>query len=193
MKTKISLKTRTTRLLTSALSVLLLAPAPFAETVATESMVRSSQPDSGAANQITTVYLVRHAEKHLDQGKDPDLTEQGVSRSRRWADVFSNQSLDEIYSTDTTRTLNTAQPIAESQGKPVALMDPIPENLNELIGKHLGKSILMVGHSNTLPDLVNAMIGEKHYADLDESNYNTLFIVTLNGNTAIAQQLKISL
>ena len=111
----------------------------------------------------------------------------------RWADVFSNQVLDTIYSTDTKRTRNTALPITESQNKQVVLMEAMPTNLVEIIAKHRGQSILMVGHSNTLPGLVNAMIGEERYADLDESNFSTLFIVTVTGDSAIAQQLKVSL
>ena len=187
---------RITRLLTSALLMLLLATNAFSETVATEQTSQGALSESTAtATKLTTttVYLVRHAEKHLDQGRDPELTEAGATRSKRWADVFSNQTLDNVYSTNTKRTLSTALPIAESQNTQVKLMEAMPTNLPELISTHQGKSILMVGHSNTLPSLVNAMIGEERYSDLDESNYSTLFIVTINGDSANAQQLKISL
>lgn len=194
MKTLRTSKLNRMSLLTSALLMLIVATST---TVATEVIEQASQSvlaeSVTTSHQTTTVYLVRHAEKHLDQGKDPELTEEGIRRSMRWADVFSNQVLDSIYSTKTKRTLNTALPIAESQNKQVVLMEAMPTNLFELIAKHHGQSILMVGHSNTLPGLVNAMIGEERYADLDESNFSTLFIVTVTGDSAIAQQLKVSL
>ncbi|HAU66845.1 MAG TPA: hypothetical protein DCW52_00450 [Gammaproteobacteria bacterium] len=194
MKTLRTSKLNRMSLLTSALLMLIVATST---TVATEVIEQASQSvlaeSVTTSHQTTTVYLVRHAEKHLDQGKDPGLTQVGVNRSMRWADVFSNQVLDTIYSTDTKRTRNTALPITESQNKQVVLMEAMPTNLVEIIAKHRGQSILMVGHSNTLPGLVNAMIGEERYADLDESNFSTLFIVTVTGDSAIAQQLKVSL
>ena len=51
--------------------------------------------------------------------------------------------------------------------------------LKETLDKHLGETVLIAGHSNSIPDLVNELIGDKKYEQLDENDYNYLFIVTV--------------
>ncbi len=152
--------------------------------------IKSATQTSSAA--FTTVYLIRHAEKALDQGADPELTPQGETRAQLWATLFADQRLDAIYSTNTKRTLATAQVVARAQQLEVQEMDPKPERLDHFLQAIEGQTILLVGHSNTIAELANEMLGEARYAELDEANYHTLFIVTRGQEGASAQRLNIN-
>lgn len=143
------------------------------------------------SEKMTTYYFIRHAEKETaDPGeKDPELTEAGKLRAENWAEVFKAVDFDHIYSTDYKRTRNTAKAIADSQQKDIQLFhkDKFSE---ELAGEEKqNKKVLVVGHSNTNPDFVNQLIAEEKYPEFDESEYGSLFIVTLGPEDSRAVQL----
>ncbi|MEM7104427.1 MAG: phosphoglycerate mutase family protein [Bacteroidota bacterium] len=135
--------------------------------------------------EVTTFYLVRHAEKMSDGTKDPPLNDAGEKRSLLLADLFSEVDFDAIYTSDFKRTRSTATPISDKQDKVITLYDP--HNLDNfkkhLFQNHKGQQVLIVGHSNTTPNLVNKIIGKEKHEQLDESEYDKIFIVksTLNG------------
>lgn len=134
--------------------------------------------------ETTTYFFIRHTEKDLSnpKNKDPELTEEGKIRAQKWAKVFSEVKLDMVFSTDYTRTRNTAKPIAESQNLEIVLYDP--GNLNDLDfqEKSKGKTCVIVGHSNTTPDFVNKIIGNKKYSSIDEKIYGKLFVITIQND-----------
>lgn len=136
------------------------------------------------SEQMTTYYFIRHAEKDISdlQNKDPQLTEEGLERARKWAEVFKDVKFDFIFSSDYNRTRNTAQIIADSQEKKVGIYDP--KNLNDakFQKKTTGNTVLVVGHSNTNPHFINLILGENKYQDLDEEEYGSLFIVHIFPN-----------
>ena len=160
--------------------------------------------------EATVVYLVRHTEKDLTIKKDPPLTDQGKLRAKKWAEVLSDVSIDEIYSTDTLRTRDTAGPSAELFSKQVKLYHPYEINMGDLVEENKGKNILVVGHSNTVPNMVNHLLetkqstdvadnkssssdnDTKEYEELDESEYNKLFIVTILGEQRHVQVLTVN-
>ena len=148
--------------------------------------------DVKVANE-TTIYLVRHAEKELDQGDDPHLTELGKRRAVLWAQVLKHVDLDAVYSTQTIRTQATALPIADAQQLKVQNYEAMPNNVADFASANIGKKIVMVGHSNTVPHWVNAFLGEDAYSDLSEDDYSNLFIVTLSNNAKSAQRLYVPL
>lgn len=131
------------------------------------------------SEEMTTYYFVRHAEKDSSdpQNKDPHLTEAGLQRAQKWAEVFKEVEFDVIFSTDLNRTRKTAKIIADSQEKMVEIYDP--KNLNDakFQERSKGKTVLVVGHSNTNPHFVNLLIGEKKYQDIAEEESGSLFIV----------------
>lgn len=129
----------------------------------------------------TTVYLVRHAEKKIDSGKDPALTAQGEFRAKFLAKMFEQIQLDTVYSTDTIRTRDTAQPTAKSQGLEVVLYGARDVNYPEFLASNHGKTVLVVGHSNTIPAFVNGLLDEQKYTELDEAQYDSLFVVDIIG------------
>ncbi len=131
------------------------------------------------STEITTIYLLRHAEKVSDQPEDPVLNMVGERRSTQLADLLIDVDIDAIYSTEYNRTKATVQPIADMKDKMITLYTPDKEEkfLKHVFKNHGGKTVLIVGHSNTIPPLVNHLIGEKKYENLKEDEYDKIFIV----------------
>ena len=114
----------------------------------------------GVSAQQTTVILVRHAEK-VDGPGDVALTEAGNARAARLADLLKNAGLSAVYSTPYKRTLDTAGPIAKALGLEV-IQTPAAGNYaqstaDRILKEQRGKTVLVVGHSNTTPDLAKAL------------------------------------
>jgi broad specificity phosphatase PhoE len=142
--------------------------------------------------ESTTYYFIRHAEKVLSKtDRDPKLQPIGEERAHRWAKVFSNIKLDAIYSTNYKRTLATAQPTAESKGIVISNYHAKEINYKQFKKDTQGKSVLIVGHSNTIPTFVNALIGNDKYPDIAHNNNGNLYIVELINGQIIDKVLYI--
>lgn len=139
----------------------------------------------------TTYYFIRHAEKDESDpsNKDPWLTAQGNARAKKWAEVLKAVSFDLIYSTDYKRTRATATAIADAQGKQVELYNPQHLNDPGFQKRTKGKKVLIVGHSNTTPAFVNAVLGEQKYEAIDEKENGALFIVNIAPDKSKSSQL----
>jgi phosphohistidine phosphatase SixA len=140
----------------------------------------------GALAQTSTYILLRHAEKDTTAAgaammkADPPLTQQGRERAEKLLTVLAAYTPDAIYSTNYTRTKSTITPLAKKFNKEIQVYDPkdLVSFAEELL-QEKGKTIVVAGHSNSTPQLVNLLIKEKKYANLDESVYNQLWIVTV--------------
>ena len=153
-----------------------------------------NNPDfSKAAVQenLTTYYFIRHAEKDASdpQNKDPQLSAEGQKRAQEWAKIFKDVEFDLIFSSDYNRTRTTASAIADSQEKEVDIYDPRKLFDPEFQKKTSGKTVLVVGHSNTNPVFVNLILGSEKYMALDEQEYGSLFIVTVGPNGEKSSQV----
>ena len=131
--------------------------------------------------RIFTIYLVRHAEKDLsnNNGGDPPLTACGQQRSVHLSAFLSDVPIQAIYSTDYTRTKNTARPTAKS--KELEIQEYGTEDL-EAFSKLLmekKQDALVVGHSNTTAELAGLLIGEQ-LADIDLDIYDRLYQVVIH-------------
>ncbi|RCW90867.1 SixA phosphatase family protein [Winogradskyella arenosi] len=128
----------------------------------------------------STYYLIRHAEKDRSDAsnKNPDLNEKGLKRAQHWADYFKSIPFDAIYTTAYKRTEQTAQPTAEAKKLAVQYYNPSDLEINKFISKTQGKTVLIVGHSNTTPKFVNALLGEEKYEAIADDNNANLYIVT---------------
>lgn len=132
------------------------------------------------AQELTTFILVRHAETDDDGTKDPALSIEGEERARRLIKHLSNTGITAIYSTPYKRTISTVTNIAAQKELDIQKYDPFDaETLANILKEQLGGTILIAGHSNTTPNLVNKLIGTEQFAQLDESEYEHIFIVTL--------------
>lgn len=126
----------------------------------------------------TVVYLIRHAEK-ADASANPNLSAEGLERAANWAVLLQDVAFEAFYSTNYNRTLQTIQPIATSNEKEVIVYNPSNFGLEHLIGAYEGKNIFIVGHSNTIPQLINAYLGETIYPDMTESEFGNLYKITV--------------
>jgi broad specificity phosphatase PhoE len=135
-------------------------------------------------NEVFTIYLVRHAEKDLtpDNPSDPSLTPCGERRSESLSNFFSAVDLDFIYSTNYTRTKNTALPTATSKGLEIKIYDS--EKLKDFSNFLLKnkQDALVVGHSNTTGVLAGLLINEE-LGEFDLDIYNRIYQVVIYKNS----------
>jgi 2,3-bisphosphoglycerate-dependent phosphoglycerate mutase len=141
-------------------------------------------------NAITTFILVRHAEKMADGSKDPELSEAGKKRAEALAVLLAQTKLDAIYSTKFKRTEMTATPLAKALSLPIQNYDGAKmEEIDAILQKHAGGTVLVVGHSNTTPAIVNYLTGKSEYKNFDDSDYGNLVIVSV---TEKGKQVKVT-
>jgi broad specificity phosphatase PhoE len=130
--------------------------------------------------RITTLFLVRHAEKVSDGSADPDLTAAGTERADELAYILGHVDLDAIYSTPYSRTKQTVFPTAKQKSLEVKIYNPgDPDFLRKVLRHHAGGTVLIVGHSNTIPGFANELIGGPDFSDLDDGTYDNLFIASV--------------
>jgi len=137
---------------------------------------------------ITTLFLVRHAEKVGDGSANPVLTSAGAARAEELAYILKHVQLDAVYSTPYIRTKQTVLPTAQEKGLEVKLYKSGEEGfLKKVLKAHAGGSVLIVGHSNTIPELANELAGRSDFSDLNDATYDNLFIATVpaEGNAVI--------
>lgn len=162
---------------------------------ATVAVAVESSPESGTkVHEPTVVFLVRHAEKarsrEQGRGQDPDLTEAGRQRAKALARVLASAGITRIHSTDYRRTLDTARPLAEVLGLEVEIYDArapraFVSQLRESPGRHL-----VVGHSNTTPELVKLLGGEPGTPIDEGSEYDRLYVLVLGPHGSVATILQ---
>jgi len=138
-----------------------------------------------AAAKTITIYLVRHAEKASATGDTP-LSEAGTKRASCLASTLADANLHAIFTTEYKRTQDTATPTATKSGVAATVikgaeMDKLLKTLQE----EPGRNVLVVGHSNTVPQII-ARLGAGTVTIKDEE-YDHLYIVTLrNGEASLA-------
>lgn len=143
---------------------------------------------SAAAQDSTVILLVRHAEKATIAGEsDPPLSPAGEVRARVLADVLRSQGVDEVLVTQYRRTQATAAPLASALG---IVPDTFstraadhPAAVAAAARGHSGRTVLVVGHSNSIPAIITAL-GAGPMADLCDAEYAHLFVVVLKDGAA---------
>ena len=143
--------------------------------------------------ETTTYYLIRHAEKDRTDktNENPNLNEKGLERAKKWAEYFKDINFDAVYSTNYNRTMQTAIPTAESKKLNIKNYDP--KKMYNVLFKSAtqGKTVLVVGHSNTTPVFANKILGEKKYKNMDDKDNSSLYIVTITGNKKTSRIKKV--
>ncbi len=119
--------------------------------------------DAPAASQATLAFvLVRHAEKATDDPKDPSLSDVGRARAERLSASFDAVPVTAVYATGYRRTQATAQPTADAHDLPVLAYDagmPADAFAAKLLASHASGTVLVVGHSNTVPAIASTLCG----------------------------------
>jgi 2,3-bisphosphoglycerate-dependent phosphoglycerate mutase len=145
-------------------------------------------------NDCSTFYLIRHAEKvRINKtDKDPALNEKGMIRALNWRDFFIDKDISKIYSTNYKRTLETVKPIEVAMGLTAILYSPSSINYKNFISSNKGEIVLVVGHSNTIPDFVNELINDQVYSQIDDLNNSNLYIVNLCDSSISHRLIKVN-
>ena len=136
------------------------------------------------ADTRTVVIVVRHAEKASATDRDPVLSEAGTSRANALAAALQDAGVSAVITTQFQRTRLTAQPLADKRGLTAEVVQAVPQAdvharaVADAVRKHEGGTVLVVGHSNTVPAIIAALGGPK-MPDLCDSAYSNLFIVVL--------------
>ncbi len=132
--------------------------------------------------ETTTVLLVRHAEKAATGGTDPELTDKGHERAEALAAMLAEVDIATIYSTPFNRTRDTAAPVAKAKGLEVTITEVGPDFTKKLaetiLASDRGKTVLVVGHSNTLGPTIAALGGGPTF-EIDEKIYGDFFVCTI--------------
>jgi broad specificity phosphatase PhoE len=135
----------------------------------------------------TTLLIVRHADR---LGTEDALTPAGVARAQELAHVAEQAGVAAIYSSDTNRTRATAAPLGSALH-----LTPILYAANDaaalvraILTDHRGKTVLVVGHSNTVPRII-AEAGGPALPDLPDDEYDGLFVLTVPGCQGVAATL----
>lgn len=131
----------------------------------------------------TLVIVVRHAEKADNDPRDPDLSAAGQLRAVKLAQVMAGSPPAAVYATPFRRTRQTAMPTAEASGVGVTSIDAPAEQHGDLLRErilrdHRGQTVLVVGHSNTVPQIVATLAGRDAPAMADDE-YDRFSLVVL--------------
>jgi broad specificity phosphatase PhoE len=142
------------------------------------SVTNFAQKENDSLYKITKLILVRHAEKN-DSSNDPELSEKGKLRAQKLSDLFADMKIDKLYSTPYNRTKQTLAIVATEKGLAIEKYNPSDVSFSTiLLENNLGKTALIVGHSNTIPNLVNFLIGENKYKQLEENEFGKIWVLT---------------
>ncbi len=136
-------------------------------------------------------YFIRHAEKDRSNpnNDNPDLTNEGILRAKNWSEILGNIKFDAVYSTNFKRTIQTAKPTAAKNNIKITIYKPNNLDIDTFINDTKGKNILVVGHSNTIPHLVNTIIKKQVYKDIDDYNYGNLYHITTTNHGVSGYEL----
>lgn len=126
----------------------------------------------------TTVFVVRHAEKVDDGTRDPALSEAGVARAGALAERLAGENVSVIFTTDYERTRATARPLAEKLGLEITSYDPVDFSGLATRVREIDGAVLIVGHSNTVIPIVQALGGAAE-GELTDSEYGRIYRLDL--------------
>lgn len=148
-------------------------------------MAGCAAPDAG-----TNVYLVRHAEKVTtpDIGPDPDLTDTGAARAQLLFEILDGKNITRIHSSDYIRTRDTAKPLADAKGLEIEIYDPRDLAGLAAIIETAGGAHLVVGHSNTIAETVEALNGDGG-TKISDDEYDRLYKVVMPHDGKVQTEL----
>lgn len=128
-----------------------------------------------SASCTTNIYLVRHAEK-LDATSNTVLSPRGEQRAIVLCEILKDKNIDSIYATNYKRTQLTAKPLSDVIGKEI-LVYYSDEKFSEHLKNLKGQNVLVVGHSNTIPEIIRYLTSEN--VQIDEDDFDNLFIIKI--------------
>lgn len=143
------------------------------------------------AHAQQAIYVIRHAEQVLDV-EDPPLTEAGQQRAKEWANILRDADLKVVYTSKKIRTKQTGAPIAQALKVPLETMSrkDVEGLVARLRTRHANDSVLVIGHTRTIPKLVKAL-GYSEDGMIQRGDYDNLFVIVPEGeNVATVLRLR---
>lgn len=133
----------------------------------------------------TIFYCVRHAEKIKNAGDNPGLTPEGEARAKRLGKILAAVPLEKACPTNFKRTVLTAELARKEMTEPPPAEACPPDFqvmwVDEKLSTGTGKQYLIVGHSNTIPQLLNHLKGGTEFTDIPDEEYGKFYIVVSKG------------
>lgn len=130
---------------------------------------------------LTTIILVRHAEKNIEPANtDPDLSPAGQARAQELVRMFGDAGINAIYATQYKRTQQTVKPLSDKLGIPVSQVEAknTAELIRQIRAQHNGQVIFVAGHNNSVPEII-AALGGPQLPIIPETEFDNLYIVTI--------------
>ena len=133
----------------------------------------------GAASPVPAakglILLVRHAERvPAAMTDDAPLTDAGKARAQKLSALLAQAGIKTIFVTRFRRTIDTAQPLADA----LHIMPTVESDTLQLIAKlrtHLDENVLVVGHSDTVPDVIKAFGGPT--VTIGDDDFDALYVL----------------
>jgi broad specificity phosphatase PhoE len=129
---------------------------------------------------VTTVLLVRHAEKSATPPDNPALSDVGRKRAQALARILEGANIKALYATEFARTQQTVEPLAAQLGLPVTPLSASDADalVKHILANHRGETVLVAGHSNTVPVIIEKLRGGA-VPPISDTEYDKLFVVTV--------------
>ncbi len=135
-----------------------------------------------ATNTVTTVILIRHADRDVPPVGTPDdpgpsLSDKGIARSKTLVHVLSTAGIQAVYTSHFTHAKMTAKPFLVAHSDlPTVRLDAATELKDHILTHHAGQTVLVVGHSNTVPELIK-LLGGPSLPIIDDCEFDNLFVL----------------
>ena len=155
---------------------------------ATQSDSRNMVAPSAAEVAVAPAFYVsRHMQK--ESGNDPALTAEGAANAERLAAMLADKGITAIFTTDTKRTRSTAEPLSRLTGVPIQTYDPRDNAALAARAQAVTGSVLIVGHSNTVPAIVAALHGGPVAPIDEETGFGLVFAVDRSTGKTVLTKL----
>lgn len=158
----------------------LTKPKSFSKSNLHGNITSSIQKES--LSNVTQIYILRHAEKASVTEENPSLSEYGIKHANYWKKVLQYIKFDRVFTTEFIRNVKTAEILSSNLSITPETYYPMSFDIVKFINEIQGQKILIIGHSNTIPDMINRIINETKYPPMSHKNYNLLYLITINEN-----------
>lgn len=131
----------------------------------------------------TLVIVMRHAEKQLDAGADPELSPQGLERAAKLATAVQGPGhlggIDAVFVTQWRRSGATVAPLVAATHVPIVQVqdDDVEGLVRRIDGDYVGQRVLVIAHSDTVPQIVKALAGDVDVPPIGASEYGTTYVI----------------
>ena len=125
-------------------------------------------------SSITTIVLIRHADR---DGENDALTQQGLDRADEFVHVAEKLEATTIYHSGANRTELTVTPLATALGITMIEQADSAATINDILNNHRGETVIVAGHSNTVPQMIE-LAGGPALANIQSTEYDNMFVLT---------------